>query len=518
MSRLKNFSRNLVTSYLQLGVNVVYSLVSIPLILHWLPKAEFGMWLLLVQLMGYLGMVDLGMTSAVARLLVDHKDDRANGNYGSLLKTAMLVSAVQGAVVLMIAMLGAPVLAALMKIPPEHQHVFILLLRMQGAITAFNFCYRPLNMMLYAHQRMDLQSYSDITSLAISLGLMVLLLMKGCGIFSFVYANAVTALWVPFYLFWNCRRLNFLPGTGEWGAVSRKLFHEVFNYGSKIFLFDLGCQLQFASQIIVVSRVLGLESAALWGVGTKMFNLVFALLTRPYGATLPGLMEMLARGEADRLKARFRNIVVLTASLGAFLAGSYILCNSLFVGCWTSGKIIWPPLNDLLLSVWLFLISMQTTHCTFASVSKQFGALSYIFLAEGGSFILLTLTVGRHGGIAGMIGCSIFCTLIFSYQYGIRRSCHFFKCTFKETAWDWVQPALSLALVYGALVLITWLGTTAVPPVWRLILHGLVAGTAGTLLLLRLGLPPEILLEVQSRMPRKAARWFCLAAGTRAKN
>jgi hypothetical protein len=42
----ENFSRNVATSYLQLDVNVVYSLVSIPLILHWLPKAEFGMWLL----------------------------------------------------------------------------------------------------------------------------------------------------------------------------------------------------------------------------------------------------------------------------------------------------------------------------------------------------------------------------------------------------------------------------------------------------------------------------------------
>ena len=44
MSRLKNFSRNVATSYLQLGVNVVYSLLSVPLILHWLPKAEFGLW------------------------------------------------------------------------------------------------------------------------------------------------------------------------------------------------------------------------------------------------------------------------------------------------------------------------------------------------------------------------------------------------------------------------------------------------------------------------------------------
>ena len=117
MSRLKNFSRNLATSYLQLGVNVVYSLVSVPLILHFLPKAEFGLWAVLVQLMSYLSLLDLGMTSAVARLLVDHKDDRANGVYGSFIKTAMLVSLAQALMILVLVLCGAPILASLMNIP-----------------------------------------------------------------------------------------------------------------------------------------------------------------------------------------------------------------------------------------------------------------------------------------------------------------------------------------------------------------------------------------------------------------
>ena len=162
MSRLKNFSRNLAASYLQLGVNVIYSLVSIPLILHWLPKAEFGMWAVLVQLMAYVSIIDLGMTAAVARLLVDHKDERRNGNYGSLVKTAFLVSLTQGVIILTVVSLGAPLLAELMKIPAEHEATFIALLRWQGLFTAFSFCLRPFGLMLYAHQRMDLQSCTEM--------------------------------------------------------------------------------------------------------------------------------------------------------------------------------------------------------------------------------------------------------------------------------------------------------------------------------------------------------------------
>ena len=50
MSRLKNFTRHPATGCLQLEINAVSSPVSIPLILHWLPKAEFGVGALLVRI------------------------------------------------------------------------------------------------------------------------------------------------------------------------------------------------------------------------------------------------------------------------------------------------------------------------------------------------------------------------------------------------------------------------------------------------------------------------------------
>jgi hypothetical protein len=56
MARLKNFSRNLTTSYLQVGVNGVYSLVSVPPIMRWSSKAEFGL-LMLPQIAKPLSMV-----------------------------------------------------------------------------------------------------------------------------------------------------------------------------------------------------------------------------------------------------------------------------------------------------------------------------------------------------------------------------------------------------------------------------------------------------------------------------
>jgi len=505
MSRLKNFYRNVTTSYLQLGVNVVYSLVSVPLILHWLSQKEFGLWALLVQLMSYITMVDLGINQAISRFLVDHKDRRGEGEYGALVKTSALVSAVQGLIVLAVVTLGSPLLAAMMKVLPEYQAAFISLMRIQGVIAAFTFCMNPLGIMLYAHQRMDLVNRVSIFSMVASLGLLVLFLVKGCGIYSFVYANAIIVVIVPGYLFWHCWRLGFVPQAGKWGNVTWTAFKEVFFYGKDVFLMNVGGQLITASQVIVISRTLGLDAAAAWAIGTKIYMLVRQLMFQPYNAAIPGLCEMLARNEAERLRYRFKNLVALTASLGVFAGVTFALCNSLFVNVWLHGKIVWLPLNDVLLALWLFFTSIQTTHCNFVTMTKQIGAMRYLYFVEGFCFVILSLLVGHRWGLSGIITCSLFCIVIFSCLFGLRRSESYFQVPFIELAVDWIRPSLKLAVVLMPAALALWFATAGLPVLWRLVIHGVVAGLFGGFLLLRVGLPRELVQEVKTRLPRRVA-------------
>jgi O-antigen/teichoic acid export membrane protein len=510
MSRLKNFSRNLVASYLQLAVNVLYTLVSIRLVWNWLPlpEAQLGIWALLGQMIAYIVLLDLGMTAAVSRLLVDHKDDRANGRYGAMIRTAFLVSFAQSVFILLLTLLGAPLLAWAMqhKIPPDQVSLFITLLRLQGLITAFAFAFRPLNLMLYANQRMDIQSLWDITNLVASLGLLALFLVKGCGIFSYLYANACMVGLGPVFLYWQCRRLGFVPRAGEWGRTSWAFFKEMFAYAKDIFLLNLGFQLQMASQTIVVFNALGATEAAMWAVGSKMFSLAEPLMCRPYGASLPGLFEMHARGEKTRLLHRYRDIVLFTASLGAFLAAGFVLCNDLFVRLWTSGKTAWSPLNDVLLGLWLFVLSLQTTHRTFVNVTKQIAGMRYMLFLEGLTFLVVGLFTGSHWGIPGMVATSIACTLAFTWQYGVRRTGRYFDLTFQEVAVAWVRPSLRLAGLLAIFVLGIWLLTGGLPPLARLAVHGAFGLFGGGWLLLRFGFPSHLLAEARHRLPAPAAR------------
>ncbi len=506
MSRLKNFSRNLAASYLQFGVSSVYALVSIPLILHWLPKPEFGLWALLGQWMGYIALVDLGINSAIARFLVDHKDQRETGHYGALVKTSALVSVAQGLIVLAVVTVGSPLLASLMNIPAEYHSLFVTLMRLQGVIAAFNFCTNPLSIMLNAHQRMDVVTVQGMWVLVAGLALLVLFLISGCGIYAFIYSSAITSLAGPAYLFWNCRRLGFIPRRGEWGKTSWHLFNEVFLYGKDVFLIGLGAQMITASQTIIISRTLGLDAAAAWAVGTKIFNMVRQLVFQPFAAAVPGLAEMIVRHEQERLCHRFRNLVVLIASLGVLLGAGFALCNSLFVEIWTARKISWQPLNDVLLAAWLLVACLQCTHCNLVTITKQIGAMRYLYFVEGCVFVLGSLLLGGRGGVPAILGYSVLCSIIFSYQFGLLRSRRYFHVPLSEIAWEWVRPTFNLAVLLYLPAWGLWHATSGLPAILRLAIHAVAAGIGGGYLFLRFGLPATVVREAGSRLPRPAAR------------
>jgi O-antigen/teichoic acid export membrane protein len=117
MSRSKRFVTGLLTGYASLGVNILYTLASVPLALHYLTKQEFGLWALITQLSGYLLLLEFGMSGSVARFLSDHKDDINGGEYGSVLNTGFRVFLIQGILVATLGFLAAKVGPTILALP-----------------------------------------------------------------------------------------------------------------------------------------------------------------------------------------------------------------------------------------------------------------------------------------------------------------------------------------------------------------------------------------------------------------
>jgi O-antigen/teichoic acid export membrane protein len=502
MSRFKRAIHGVASSYVLLVTSAIYSLASVRMAWHYLDQERFGLWALMGSLVGYLSLIDAGMSGSTARLFIDQKDNRDGGHYGSLIKTGWLVSLVQGGIILVTGLVFANSFARMLAIPAELRPEFIRLVDLQCGVVALSFATRIFNLILSAHQRMDLVNYAGILSLVVNFVALWLFFYFGFGVLSLAWAALCMTVTVVVCQWLACARFKLFPGRGGWGQPSWFHFKELFAFGKDVFLVSVGTQLIMASQNIIITRMLGLKSAAAWSVGTKIFNLICQAIWRISDMSGSAFAEMVVRGEIARLRERYRAVVILTASLSGFAAVSFVLCNSLFIPLWLNSEIAWPMTNDVLLGIWMIVMALLHCHNSFVMLTKKIGFLRFVYFVEGMVFVALSLLVARAGGLPAIIACSIVCSIVFSGAYGVWRISHYFKLSPREVAWGWLQPMLKVLLFYLPVAALVWwapLPLTALP---RLGIHLLVSLVVGGVLFLRFGLPSDFQREIISRAPK----------------
>ncbi|MEP6662805.1 MAG: oligosaccharide flippase family protein [Verrucomicrobiota bacterium] len=508
MSRFKRFAHSLISGYVLLGANMVYTLVSLPLAIHYLTTAQFGLWMLTSQIAGYMAMVDLGMSTSVARILIDKKDHREDGRYGGAVKTGMVVGVAQGSIVLLIGLPLIGILPNWLRLPTELSQSFFWLMLGQVLLTTLAFPTRVFGQILYAWQRMDVCNYANITQVLVWMVTLWGGFATGLGIYSFLLSSASGFICSTCICAVACRKLNLWPRGDEWGQISRQQFQELFSYGADMFLIALGGQLIMTSQTLLVARLLGVEAVTVWGVMTKVFTLQNQIILRFVGNTMPAFGEMMARKEMDRLWAHYRSLFITTTVLSGICAVLLMAGNSLFVSVWMQGKIGWPKINDALLALWLLVLMQQCCHNSFIACLKEVRELKYTFLVEGVMFILLAYWVLPRAGITGMLVCSVVCSLAFTWANGTYRIARLVKESQKESSFKWLLPLGRLLLVLvPSWLAVAWL-VQGVPEIIQFVLICGLLSVLGVVVAMRFSLPRALAVELSERLPIPLQRSF----------
>ena len=488
MSRVKRFAFSIVSGYAALAANIIFSLVSVPLAMHYLSNEEFGLWVVAAQVAAYLGLIEFGMAGSISRILMDYKDDPGGGNYGAVIKTGALVLLVQGVVLAMAGSVLGVWLGGIFDVPAKHLRDFQWLLGGQALLLGAFFSARMFGFVLQAHQRYDEFNGSQILSFIMNLGVLWAAFVMKLGVYSLLAGAAAGTLASTLYCWFAVSRRRLWPPAGHWGRVNQRTFQEMFRYGTDIFLLSVGQQLISASQLLVLSRALGLEAAALWSVATKLFSMAQQLVWRILDFSGAALAEMIVRGEMERLRARFRDVVVLTASASAVAGVAMAVCNRSFLELYSRGRMAWGIENDILMAVSVMVYASTRCHTGLTGVTKQIRAMKYIYLIEGVTFVGLGYLTAKPFGVAGVIASGILTNVLCSGVYGVWRTTDYLGITLSEAVGWWKGP-LRLALALAVVAVPLWLLTRSLPAPAQFAINAAGAGAAGLWGFWKLGLP-----------------------------
>lgn len=502
MSRKRLFARGVSSSWIATGATVVYSLLSVPIALKYLSVDEFGLFVLLLQITGYFTLIEMGMSSAASRILVDYKDSPNNGKYGSLILTGFLVFAVQALVMLAIGIPLAPWIITFVGVPTALVDVATFLLRWLAITSASVTAFRIYNAILYANKRLDLIHAFHGSNMLIGLLFLASILSFGGGLPELVVlflAQATVAILFPLVA---CYSLGLMPKKGCWGKPSMARFKELFGFGKDVFLINVGNQVLEASQLIIVTRTMGLTAAAVWSVSSKLFGLVYQLITKIEGTAVVFFAEMMVRGEKDKLAARFRQIYQLTAAIAVVSLLTVVAINGPFVSVWANATLAWSFPLSALFAVSVALNALTRCSADFIIHTKNIAAFRYIYFLEAAVFIVLALLLSTKFGFYGIVGASLFCLLVFRATYTTWRMADYFQRPATVFWWAWLRrPILAAVILLPFVISAPWLTSTSLNPWVQLLGAAAWVGLPATITLLFIALPRDVRDEFSLRWP-----------------
>lgn len=394
------------TSFLQCGLRIGLQAVLAPLVLHVAGQETLGAYSILMQVIGYLALVDLGFGVALSRYMAQAfgYDDRKE-RFGEIFTTGRTFYLASNTVVAFFAFILSTCVGSLFSLSGSVEAQARVGL---WVLAVWSILRTPLAVYggaLIATQNLAaaniISMVGNTLRLILSLG-MVLLGFDLIGLMlSGVFAEAVTGLLQR----WQYRKTY--PGEEfGWGTPNWQLFREMLGFGIGYLLVTIGVLLTFSTDNLVVGYLFGGVTTSIYYTTQIPTFLLIALIWKVTDNAAPAFNELYARKDMERLRNAYYKLIKYGLIFSIGLGLGLLILNRTLITLWVGES---QYAGDMMtISLALFAVGVVINHVN-GTVLVAYGAvrlLSVISIVGGVCNLGLSLILGKILGLQGVMVAS----------------------------------------------------------------------------------------------------------------
>jgi O-antigen/teichoic acid export membrane protein len=445
-------ARNVVTNLAAFGIGIAITFVLSPYIIKNLGDARYGAWALIAEMLGYYGLLDLGIRGAVTFHVATYLAREQVDQTIQLIASAFWT----------LALLGFAAAVGGVGLAFAFPHLFV-----KGDVDAAEILVAktilactigatlPMEVFsasLVAQQRLDIVNAVDVGSrIAVAVGI-YLVLGAGGGLIalSVLQTGGKVLSWLTLYV---CLKRR-LPGLSLHPALFRRdELKALTNIGSKTFAINIAQTILRRTDLVLIAMFMEVKWVTYYTLGRMLIvyteNAVFEI-TRAYTPRLTELYAKQTRAVLDELYftgTRFAGVIALVA-----IAGVWSFATP-FLGLWVGPDYVAGPLT-LRSDTVAFLLGAAYLPRMLQSMSRQLifasGKLTFLMwltIFEAAVNVVLTIALVGPYGLAGVaMGTAI--PLLFSQMVAMP---WYMAKGLEIPQWKWLTHGLGRPIVAGLL-------------------------------------------------------------------
>lgn len=405
--KLPSLKLNALSNWCVLAVNVLIGLFLTPFIIKSLGSNNFGVWRAVGSIIGYYGLLDLGIGSALTRYIARYSVQGDTERLNKTASTAMLVFSLAGLIILLLSLFFADKIVNFFNVTSEESKSFIKLLWLMGMITAINLPANIFRAVVIAREHYVASNIINIVRAILRTALAIVFIRIGYGVFGLglaVFIVSLVAIFANYMLykkFANDIKLKF-------SYIDTKVVKTLISYGGFTTIITVANILRTSIDNLVIGKWIDMKSVGVYGIAAIIIKYITQLIVAGNGVLTPRFASLDGLNDHSKLKDLFLKSIFTSSLLALFLLSISLLFIKPFVEIWV-GEDFWASsmLFIILIIAWITdLVQNPGIGLMFALNKHRYYSLAVIL--EGiTNLIISILLVTRYGLIGVAIGTVI---------------------------------------------------------------------------------------------------------------
>ncbi|MDI1311677.1 lipopolysaccharide biosynthesis protein [Prosthecobacter sp.] len=379
--------------------------ISTPLMVRHLGQEGYGQWLLGMVILGYLAMVDLGLSFSVSRFLSSAIGAKDEEKQAAIVHISQRYFRLMGWAVALGSLLASPLTLLILGRIENSLHLIIAII-VCGCALALRFRFRIPGLLLRSNVRYDLLAGASIVRVLLQTSCLCLVLIMGGGILGVgLVQGGGDLLELALQRFFS-KKLRFavfkesLTMSAEYlSNLKREMFHFTRDY----MLTGFADTLRFQAGPMVLGSVRGARDIAIYSTALRLILTYVDITNAAFGGgVLMAFGQLHGAGESHRLEKEFRRLAKITAGFAAWAMCGIVLFAQPFLHRWLGTEFDESYAIILILALPYGLVGMQfPAYNLLAAMGRQHD-LMWVSCIGGVATALFTIGAGIQWGVTGV--------------------------------------------------------------------------------------------------------------------
>ena len=401
---------NALSNWVTLGLNLAIGLLLTPYIIGCLGTEGYGIWALVISIIGYYGLLDLGVSSALIRYVARYAGQKKSNELNEVVNTALVTYCLVGLIVVLLSFLLASPLARFFRIQEDNYESFKWVIWLLGITTAIRFPAKLFSVTILGYERFVLANMVNIAE-AILRGVFCFLVLYyegGLIGISWVYTGlSVFVLFANFALL----KLYFKHTAFSINLVKMPVAKKLFSFGFFTSIRHVGNILQTRIGAAVIGRCINIEAVGVYSIATLLFGYLTGFVMAAAGVTQPKLASIAGQEDKTRFPESVLRYSIIVSNLSVVFGVAAFLLAGDFIKLWVPEN--FTEVRKATVSFWILLVGLLPYLMTCVSITaleavKKHPYLAYQTIVQGiVGFTLSVLLVSRFGMYGVAMGTAI---------------------------------------------------------------------------------------------------------------